>query len=259
MTDLLDEFLKRRTEAGVFLDYDGTLSEIVEHADQARPVEGVAELLVELAKRFRLVAIVSGRATPELVEWLGPGVEIWGVHGAQRALEGRTEWTAQVASHLSVMAQARDIARDAVDAMDDGSVVEDKGIVIALHYRPARDADAARAKLEVIADDLVERFDLVRSDGRMVIELRPKVQISKARVVLERARELDLRAVLFAGDDRVDLPAFDAVDELVSEGVVGIKVGVDSPEVPEELLIRADVVVRGPRGLVELLRALTTE
>ncbi|MEA2434300.1 MAG: trehalose 6-phosphate phosphatase [Actinomycetota bacterium] len=243
----------------MFLDYDGTLSDIVRHADQATPIEGVAELLVELSRRFRLVSIVSGRGTPELVEWLGEGVEIWGVHGAQHSHKGETRWTSHVTPHLPVMAEIRDLAEEAVAARGDGSIVEDKGVMVALHYRPAHDPEAAKAALSDLADDLVKRFDLVRSDGRMVIELRPQVELSKAGVVLERTRDLDLAAVLFAGDDRVDLPAFDAVDQLIEQGVIGVKVAVDSPEAPEELLARADIVVDDPQGLVRLLKSLITK
>jgi trehalose 6-phosphate phosphatase len=62
--------------------------------------------------------------------------------------------------------------------------------------------------------------------------------------------------VLFAGDDLGDLPAYDAVDELRAQGVHGVLVCSGSEEGPEELRSRADVVVDGPAGVVELLRSL---
>jgi len=43
--------------AGVLLDFDGSLSEIVAHPDLARPVEGAREVLEALVPRFRVVAI----------------------------------------------------------------------------------------------------------------------------------------------------------------------------------------------------------
>jgi trehalose 6-phosphate phosphatase len=258
MAELLDRFAALHADAGIFLDYDGTLSEIVRQPDQATPVAGGADLLRRLAERFKLVSIVSGRGTPELVEWLGTDVDIWGVHGAQHSVGGRTDWAPSLASHVASMAEVRDRAIEAVSALGDaeGSVVEDKGVIVALHYRPATDPNLAKSALNEIANDLVERFGLSRSDGRMVIELRPAVEFSKAAVVFEQARSHALRAVLFAGDDLVDLPAFDAVDELSASGLVGVKVAVDSPEVPTELVRRADIVVDGPRGLVELLSGL---
>ncbi len=78
---------------------------------------------------------------------------------------------------------------------------------------------------------------------------------SPQQVVRERAE--GLAAAAFAGDDRVDLPGFDALDELAAEGMTTVRVGVRSDEAPPELLDRADVVVEGPAGVVNLLSALT--
>ena len=73
--------------AGIFTDFDGTLSHIVEVPSDARPVDGARETLSELSDRIGVVAIVSGRAAGELLEWLGPRVEIWGVHGAEHTVD----------------------------------------------------------------------------------------------------------------------------------------------------------------------------
>jgi trehalose-6-phosphatase len=56
----LEPFRRSPGTAGLFLDFDGTLSEIVPVASSARPVEGVPELLRKLAGRFALVAVVLG-------------------------------------------------------------------------------------------------------------------------------------------------------------------------------------------------------
>ncbi|MGI8407945.1 MAG: trehalose-phosphatase, partial [Actinomycetota bacterium] len=82
-------------------------------------------------------------------------------------------------------------------------------------------------------------------------------EFSKAAVVLDRSRELGLNAGAFVGDDRIDLPGYDALDLLASEGdFLALKVAVDSDEVPEELLRRADLIVDGPQETVDLLRRL---
>ena len=84
--DLLAALRAHPERAGLFLDFDGTLSHIVHRPSDARPIEGVKDALDELAGHYRAVAIVSGRSATELLEWLGPGVEIWGTHGAERAV-----------------------------------------------------------------------------------------------------------------------------------------------------------------------------
>jgi trehalose 6-phosphate phosphatase len=86
--------------------------------------------------------------------------------------------------------------------------------------------------------------------------LRPPVEFSKAAVVLERSREAGLTAAAFVGDDRVDLPGFDALDLLEADGLATVRVAVDSPEAPPELIERADVVVDGPNGAIALLARL---
>jgi trehalose 6-phosphate phosphatase len=61
--------------------------------------------------------------------------------------------------------------------------------------------------------------------------------------------------VLYAGDDLGDLPAFDAVVGLRSQGVEGMKVCSSSDEVTA-VAEAADLVVSGPAGLADLLGGL---
>ncbi|MDQ3992989.1 MAG: trehalose-phosphatase, partial [Actinomycetota bacterium] len=64
--------------------------------------------------------------------------------------------------------------------------------------------------------------------------------------------ERELRRALYAGDDTTDLDAFRALCDLE----LGVAVAVASAEMPEALAPAADLVVRGPAGVVELLRCL---
>lgn len=246
-----------RSSAGLFLDFDGTLSDIVLVPSDARPHEGVPELLRDLTASFACVSVISGRSAQQLVEWLGPEIEIWGVHGAERSDHGQVVLTEHAEPFRELMERVRAEAERRVAELDlPGVVVEDKRVMLGLHFRAAADVEAARGALDALASELVERHGLLRAGGRLAFELRPPREFSKAAVVLERARDLGLRAALFAGDDRVDLPAFDALDALAEEGVSTVKVAVDSDEAPSELLERADLVVAGPDGAVELLRGL---
>ena len=255
--DVLVPFIEAPGSSGIFLDFDGTLSEIVEIPSDARPLAEVKSLLSVLTKHFDLVAIVSGRSAFELQEWLGDEVEIWGVHGAQRAIGGRVTYSDWALPHQELMSVVRTEAEEAVArAALPGVVIEDKGVTVGLHFRAARERDRARSELDRIADELARKHGLVRAGGRLTFELRPPVEFSKAAVVLEQAREHNLKAALFIGDDRVDLPAFDALDILAAEGLATARIAVSSSEVPAELLERADVIVEGPSGVVELLKGL---
>lgn len=253
--DLLRPFVERPGRAGLFLDFDGTLSEIVHVPSKARPFEGATDLLHELASSYAVVAIVSGRSARELVEWLGPEVEIWGVHGAQRAVDGRVELSPLAASFAPLMRTVHEDAERRLAAAGlEGVVLEDKEVMVGLHFRNARDVERARAVLDGIADELAATYGLTRAGGRLAFELRPPAEFTKAAVVKERAAGLD--AVAFAGDDRVDLPGFDALDELARAGAATLRIAVRSSEAPPELLERADVVVDGPAGAVALLKEL---
>jgi trehalose 6-phosphate phosphatase len=255
--DLLRPFLEHPEGAGLYLDFDGTLSHIALRPSEARPLEGVTEVLGRLADRYRVVAIVSGRSATELLEWLGPAVEIWGTHGAERSENGRVSLSQRAAPYAELM---RVVEREAAAGLErlalEGVVLEDKGVMLGLHFRAAADVEEARVRLDELAEELADRHGLLRAGGRLAYELRPPIELTKRVVVLDRSRELGLEAACFVGDDVVDLPAFDALDTLAGEGVTGLRVGVDSDEAPPELLERADLVVSGPEGALELLRRL---
>lgn len=252
----LRPFLEAPDSAGLFFDFDGTLSEIVDVPSDARPIEGVVEMLSQLSQRFRSVVIVSGRSAVELVRWLG-GVEIWGAHGSQRAVDGRVVLTERAAPYVDLMLRVKDEAEDLVRGAKLGGVVlEEKGVLLNLHYRNVPDRDAGRRSIGDIAAFLALEHGLTIHPGRMSVELRPPVEFSKASVVREVAARDELQAAAFFGDDLVDLPGFDALDELDEAGIATLRVGVDSDETPRELLERSDLTVRGASGVVEMVRTL---
>jgi trehalose 6-phosphate phosphatase len=253
----LSEILLRADRAGLLFDYDGTLAEIVEKPEEATPHAAVGGLLEKLAAKYRVVRIISGRDAAQLLNWFGPEVEIDGLLGVQRVREGRVELTAEAAPYSTKMREVRDRAEERIRALGlDGVFVEDKGIVVTLHFRRVTDRLAGRRAAESVARELADAFGLVTAPGRATVELRPPITMSKGAAVHEVAHDHGLEAMLFAGDDLVDLEAFRALDELESEGMHCIRVAVESSEAPDALLAHADVVVNGPAGIVELLETL---
>lgn len=254
---LLEPFIQAPQRAGLFSDFDGTLSRIVEVPSDARPLQGVRETLTGLTQRFAVMSVVSGRSARELLQWLGAGIEIWGVHGAERVNGGRVVLSDRAEPYRVLMATVADEARRRVDRLPiSGLLVEDKTVMVGLHFRAADDVERARLLLDGVAGDLASSYGLTRAGGRLAFELRPPETFSKEEVVLSRAREAALSAVMFLGDDRVDIPAFEALDELAAEGIATVRVAVASEEAPAELIERADLVVRGPEEALGLLRSL---
>jgi len=233
----------------VFVDFDGTLSEIAPHPDAAVAVEGGAAALSKLAAQFAIVAVVTGRPAAEVRARLDvPGVEILGHYG----LEHPGATTPSPSGEPAAVRRAVDAAAAAVP----GAWVEDKGRSLAVHYRAARSPEEAAAALRPGLDRIAADAGLRLLEGKMVLEIAPADTPGKGTVVAREASARRLRACLFAGDDLADLAAFDALDELAADGVATVKVAVDGPETPHELCEAADEIVDGPRGLVELFERL---
>jgi len=80
----------------------------------------------------------------------------------------------------------------------------------------------------------------------------------KGRAVQTLVDELDAGAFLFAGDDLGDMEAFEAVAELRDAGMPTLLVCSASAE-ESALVPLSDVVVKGPEGVLDLLRQLTAD
>jgi trehalose 6-phosphate phosphatase len=129
--------------------------------------------------------------------------------------------------------------------------VEPKGLSLTLHYRrhpEAADAVAAWAHEEAARSGLQVR------SAKMSIELHPPIDADKGTAL--EALAGGFGAVSYVGDDRGDLPAYDALDRMAARGVQALRVAVASDEAPAELLARADLVLDGPPAVVAFLRGL---
>lgn len=249
--EFLSPFLAEPDRSGLLVDFDGSLAPIIDDPEQARPLEGVTDVLAALVDRFGVVAVVSGRPITFLQQALPvPGLHLAGVYGMERLVDGQIEIDAGVAPWVDVLAEAAAEVRAAMPDL----LIERKGDVsFVLHWRTAPEweekaLDAGRA--------IAERLGLAAERGRRALEIRPPVPVDKG--VAAEAILAPVDHALFAGDDLGDLRAFDALDVLLSDGRLrtAVKIAVTSPEAPAELLARADERVDGPPGLLHLLRSL---
>jgi trehalose 6-phosphate phosphatase len=177
------------------------------------------------------------------------GIAYAGSHGAELLMPGE-----QHATILPAFAEHAGRVHRFVESRDDGMLrVEDKGPIVALHWRGLGDEAAAEARAQQIARE-AEDGGLLTHWGRKVLEIRPPVEVHKGQAVEELVRRFDARAGLFAGDDVTDLDGFDALRGLELDAAVCV--GVASDEGPPEIVERADLVVDGPEGFVAVLTAL---
>jgi trehalose 6-phosphate phosphatase len=261
--ETLAEGLRPLTEAperaAVLCDIDGTLAPIARRAEDAHVGEEASLLLGRLARRYRCVACVSGRAAADARRLVGVGgITYVGSHGAE-FLDPGAKRARLMPAFASWEGRIRRFAaeRDTPELRLLRIRIEDKGPIAALHWRGVPDEEAARTRLEGIAQE-AEAGGLHTHWGRKVLEIRPPVPVDKGRGLRELVQRCGARAALYGGDDATDVDAFDALDALSAEGALeaAVKVGVRSDEGPAAIVERADLVVDGVEGFVRVLAAL---
>jgi trehalose 6-phosphate phosphatase len=245
--------------SAVLLDVDGTLAPIVRHADDATVPEAVRGLLIQVAKRYGVVACVTGRRAADARRIVSIGsIAYVGAHGGEllrpgsvqhevdRALE---EWTRRV-QEFAREADTAELSRLRVR-------LEDKSSIVAFHWRGAPDEEAARAAIDAIAAR-AEQSGLRTHWGRKVLEVRPPVRMDKGAGIVSFLADMEVDAAVYVGDDVTDLDAFRGLCELHAEGRLryALRVCVGSEEGPSELVQEADLVVDGPEGVRALLERL---
>ena len=252
----------------VGLDFDGTLSPIVDDPESAHIHEDAPALLVDLARHVRAVAVVTGRPARQVLA-LGGLDEIGDAMGEDgRELfvfgqYGNERWSSfnrRVVSPRPPQGLAtflRDLPRllrrqDAEDAY-----VEMKGLAVAVHTRRLEDPAAAFDRLLPVLTDAAKAHDLMVEPGRNVVEIRsPGMHKGTAIEVL--AEEQDAGAFVFVGDDLGDIDAFNAVLGLRRKGLPTLLVCSGSDE-EGSLAELADAVVPGPDGVLDFLRRLMAD
>ena len=246
------------------LDIDGTLAPIVEHASDAHVPESTRQLLIAVARSYGLVAVVSGRRASQARAMVSIGsINYVGSHGVELLRAGWTE--AQLDPDVADwVRRIHDFGResDTADLRRRRVRLEDKGPIVAFHWRGASDEDAAKAAVDAVADR-AQAAGLRTHWGRKVLEVRPPVKIDKGVGITRLLDEVGpgIELALYAGDDMTDLDAFRALTALAADGRLErtVRVGVHSEEGPSEITAEADVVVEGTEGVRELLALLSSE
>jgi trehalose 6-phosphate phosphatase len=231
----------------VAMDFDGTISPLVDHAGDARPLPRSAAAFAELAVLARTTtALISGRALASLRAVASPPEEtlLIGSHGAEA-------WLGPGSAPLTLEPEQRELLADVRSILEGiaelapGTLLEDKPAGVVLHTRLAADdvaedaVSAARAALEGLEGVFIK-------NGKRVLETSV-VHASKGEGVDFLRQASGATAVIFAGDDTTDE---DALGRLGTDDV-GVKVGLD--------FTQAEFRIEAPVHVAELLETLLRE
>jgi trehalose 6-phosphate phosphatase len=216
----------------VFLDYDGTLTPIVDRPEDALISESMRNAVRGLAKRCP-VCVVSGRDRRVVQELMGVddlivagshGFDIWSPSGGEIQHE-------EGADFGDLLDEVKERLHRELDPVE-GAFVEPKKTSVAAHYRLVSEGERPRVK-EIVDVVLGEHPDELKvTPGKMVYEVQPNIEWDKGKAVLYLLGALDLDrddvVPIYLGDDITDEHAFEA---LATKGI-GIFVGrADDPEV----------------------------
>jgi trehalose 6-phosphate phosphatase len=259
LVEALEPIRSDPARAAVLLDIDGTLAPIVRHAADAHVPEATRSLLIEIARRYRVVGCVSGRRASTARQIVAIGTIAYvGNHGGELLRPGATrpevdaelaEWTARV-REFAARAYTGEHQRIRVRS-------EDKDTIAAFHWRGAPDEEAAEEAVREIAQR-AEQEGFAVHWGRKVLEVRPPVVLDKGLGIATLLRGGEVATAVYVGDDTTDLDAFRGLRSMVDSGALScaVCVAVASDEAPPGLAAEADLTVDGTGGVRELLEAL---
>ncbi len=212
--------------AALFLDLDGTLVDFADDPDAVRVDAALRHCLARCAEHLDgALALVSGRSIEQVDRCFAPArFAVAGLHGLEwRDAGGRLHRC----SSLPALRQAALRLQAALGAAS-GVRIEDKGPVLAIHYRAAPErAEELQQMARTMLDELGASYRLL--DGAAVIELLPRIASKGSAVRAFMAQSpFRGRSPVFVGDDLTDLDGFQAARELGGHGVaVGPRVAAE--------------------------------
>jgi trehalose 6-phosphate phosphatase len=207
----------------LFLDVDGCLLDFADAPDAVTVPTTLHATLQRLSQRLHgALALVSGRALRRIDELFAPlRLPAAGLHGLERRSTVARLSPPPVPSALAAI---HDEARQVAAAWP-GTLVEDKGSALGLHWRAEPRAAAA---LRAFAEAALPRLPGYRlQHGDHVIELRPSSG-DKGEAILALLEEAPFRGrkPVFVGDDLTDESGFAVIN---AHGGLSVLVGQREP------------------------------
>jgi alpha,alpha-trehalase len=238
----------------VFLDYDGTLTPIVERPEDALLPDGT-RMAIERLGALVPVAIVSGRDLADVRNLVGvERIAYAGSHGFDLVLPDGSAQQRATEFLPDLEAAAAELS-DGLEAFP-AARIERKAFGIAVHVRQL--SDALVPSVEALVDGVAAAHPrLRRTGGKKVFELRPNVEWDKGRALERLVEELRLGTdvlPMYIGDDETDEDAFRVVRER-GLGIVARGEGDDRPTLARYALRDTGEVHRFLELLIDMTSA----
>lgn len=211
-TEAIERLMRQRPLLG--FDFDGTLSPIVMHPDEAVLAPSLARLLEALTAHLP-VAVITGRQVLDVRHRLGfKPTHIVGNHGAEDEVLGPDPQVVQVLKEFRRRAARMEPQLNAA-----GATIEDKGASIAIHYRLATQPAEARAVIAELTRDLPPGVET--EVGKRVVNVLASAAPDKGDAMARLMAHHQTSVAFYAGDDTNDEPVF----ERAGSGWVTARVG----------------------------------
>ncbi|MBN1520965.1 MAG: trehalose-phosphatase [Candidatus Aureabacteria bacterium] len=204
------DLLFSRQKTVFFLDYDGTLTPIVDRPDMAILSPDMRSTVRSLSKKH-LTAVVSGRMREDVERLVGiDGLFYAGSHGFD--IKGpRFEMT--LPEVQEIIPDIRKITERLTHTFGslDGAIVEHKKFSVAMHYRLVQEKHVAGIR-EFVENIIKENKKLRLMCGKKVFEILPALYWNKGKAICWIMKALQLSwkntRVVYIGDDTTDEDAF---------------------------------------------------
>jgi trehalose 6-phosphate phosphatase len=239
--------------AGVFLDIDGTLAPIQLDPSTVTITPRMRDAIATLSRSVTVVAL-SGRNAQMARAIVGvDGITYVGNHGAQWLQDGVERVVPEAEPYVAKAQRIADAAEAQLGGIN-GVIVEHKGPSVSLHYRATVDQAAAALAIDRFLDATPGVDAFVRLAGKMLVDLRPAIEVDKGTALSSVVASEDLSSVLVLGDDTTDVDAFLALRRLRDAGrVAGLAVAVRSEGTPAAVLEAADYTLASTEAVEHFL------
>ena len=207
-----------RADASLFIDFDGTLVELIDRPDEIVVDEGLRDLLGRVGAALPgRVAIVSGRSIAQIDHFLGIQAKSFAVAGSHGVERRRGDGVVTLPDYPPSLDAALAAFSDFASAHP-GTIVEPKSFGVTLHYRLAPELEG---KAREFVQHLAETYGFDLQAGKMMVELKiAGGNKGQAVAAFMKNEEMVGTHPWFVGDDLTDEAGFAAAHALGGDGIL---------------------------------------